>query len=73
MSDVFNEYKIPYASLKKEIHEFSYELDEIINLSDNIAVIHDGKLWAELDYMKMKSSSCLKEDLGLFMAGGRPT
>ncbi len=28
MSDVFNEYKIPYASLKKEIHEFSYELDE---------------------------------------------
>jgi uncharacterized metal-binding protein YceD (DUF177 family) len=28
MSDVFKEYKIPHAGLKKEIHEFSYELTE---------------------------------------------
>ena len=28
MSDLLQEYKIPHAGLKKEIHEFSYELTE---------------------------------------------
>lgn len=56
----------------KAILLISYELDEVINLSDNIAVIHDGKLWAELNQEKIKGSLRLKEDLGLFMAGGRP-
>jgi uncharacterized metal-binding protein YceD (DUF177 family) len=28
MSDLFKEYKIPHAGLKKDVHEFSYELDE---------------------------------------------
>lgn len=28
MSDIFKEYKVPHAGLKKEIHEFTYELTE---------------------------------------------
>jgi hypothetical protein len=28
MSDLLKEYKIPHAGLKKEIHEFTFELDE---------------------------------------------
>ncbi|MFN8282551.1 MAG: DUF177 domain-containing protein [Chitinophagales bacterium] len=28
MSDLLKEYKIPHAGLKKEIHEFAFELDE---------------------------------------------
>ena len=50
----------------------SYELDEIINLSDRIGVIHEGSLWADLGKDKIRNNPRLKEDIGLFMAGGKP-
>lgn len=55
----------------KAVLLISYELDEIINLSDRIGVIHKGSLWAELDGSKLKNNPRLKEDIGLYMAGGK--
>lgn len=43
----------------------SFELDEIINLSDRIAVIHDGKIQGIV-----KPSETNKQELGILMAGG---
>ena len=54
----------------KAILLISYELDEIINLSDRIAVIHKGQLSADLDYQAITKTQKLKEDIGLYMAGG---
>nr|BDT29385.1 ABC transporter ATP-binding protein [Bacteriovorax sp. HI3] len=56
----------------KAVLLISYELDEIINLSDRIGVIHKGKLWAEVSGEKIKNNPHLKEDIGLYMAGGKP-
>ena len=56
----------------KAILLISYELDEIINLSDKIAVIHDGHKCAELEGQSLIKDAKLKADLGLYMAGGRP-
>ena len=55
----------------KAILLISYELDEIINLSDRIGVIHKGKLWADLDSKTILNNPKLKEDIGLYMAGGK--
>ena len=43
----------------------SFELDEILNLSDRIAVIHDGKIQGIV-----KPSETNKQELGILMAGG---
>ena len=56
----------------KAILLISYELDEIINLSDRIGVIHKGNLWADFGPAEIKNNSKLKEDIGLYMAGGKP-
>jgi ABC-type uncharacterized transport system ATPase subunit len=56
----------------KAVLLISYELDEIINLSDRIGVIYQGQLWADLDHDTIVNSSKLKEDIGLYMAGGKP-
>lgn len=56
----------------KAILLISYELDEIINLSDRIGVIHKGQLWADLGDSAIKNNPKLKEDIGLYMAGGKP-
>lgn len=57
----------------KAILLVSFELDEIINLSDRIGVIHKGTLWAELNESKIKNNPTLKEEIGFYMAGGSPS
>ena len=56
----------------KAILLISYELDEIINLSDRIGVIYKGQLCADLDYNSIINNPKIKEDIGLYMAGGKP-
>ena len=54
----------------KAVLLISYELDEVINLSDRIAVIVDGAVTAEIDYQTIMTHKNIKEHIGLFMAGG---
>lgn len=49
----------------KAVLVVSFELDEILNLSDRIAVIHDGKIQGIV-----KPSVTNKQELGILMAGG---
>ena len=49
----------------KAVLVVSFELDEILNLSDLIAVIHDGKIQGIV-----KPSDTNKQELGILMAGG---
>ena len=49
----------------KAVIVVSFELDEILNLSDRIAVIHDGKIQGIV-----KPSETNKQELGILMAGG---
>ncbi|MGT2932729.1 ABC transporter ATP-binding protein [Streptococcus catagoni] len=49
----------------KAVLVVSFELDEILNLSDRIAVIHDGKIQGIV-----KPENTNKQELGILMAGG---
>lgn len=53
----------------KAVLLISYELDEIINLSDRIAVIVEGSVSANLDYETISTEKNIKEHIGLYMAG----
>ncbi|MBS7215216.1 MAG: heme ABC transporter ATP-binding protein, partial [Streptococcus salivarius] len=44
----------------------SFELDEILDMSDRIAVIYDGAIQGILDPAETN-----KQDLGILMAGGQ--
>lgn len=57
----------------KAILLISYELDEILNLSDRIAVLYKGAVLADFDQQVITTNPHLKEDIGLFMAGGKPS
>ena len=50
----------------KAIIVVSFELDEILDMSDQIAVIYDGAIQGILDPAKIN-----KQDLGILMAGGQ--
>ena len=50
----------------KAVLVVSFELDEILNLSDRIAVIHDGKIQGIV-----RPSETNKQELGILMAGGK--
>lgn len=50
----------------KAVLVVSFELDKILNLSDRIAVIHDGKIQGIV-----KPSETNKQELGILMAGGK--
>ena len=50
----------------KAVLVVSFELDEILNLSDRISVIHDGKIQGIV-----KPSETNKQELGILMAGGK--
>ena len=50
----------------KAVLVVSFELDEILNLSDRIAVIHDGKIQGIVTPEKTN-----KQELGILMAGGK--
>lgn len=49
----------------KAVLLLSFELDEVMDLSDRIAVIHDGKIVAE-----MNAADASEKELGYLMAGG---
>ncbi|MDR0297740.1 MAG: ABC transporter ATP-binding protein [Streptococcaceae bacterium] len=49
----------------KAVLVVSFELDEILNVSDRIAVIHDGKIQGETSPEKTT-----KQELGILMVGG---
>lgn len=49
----------------KAVLVVSFELDEILDVSDRIAVIHDGKIHGIVDPAKTN-----KQELGVLMAGG---
>lgn len=53
----------------KAVLLISYELDEVINLSDRIAVIVEGCVTAQLDYTTITTEKNIKEHIGLYMAG----
>ena len=50
----------------KAVLVISFELDEILDVSDRIAVIHDGKIQGILD-----AAQTNKQELGILMAGGK--
>lgn len=54
----------------KAILLISYELDEVINLSDRIAVIVEGAISANLTQEEISTHKNIKEEIGYFMAGG---
>ncbi|MBY0416182.1 MAG: heme ABC transporter ATP-binding protein, partial [Bdellovibrionales bacterium] len=56
----------------KAILLISYELDEILNLSDRIGVLYKGSLKATFDSEAIATNPRLKEDIGFCMAGGLP-
>jgi ABC-type uncharacterized transport system ATPase subunit len=55
----------------KAILLISYELDEVINLSDRIAVILDGSVSVNISHETLVTHENIKEYIGLFMAGGK--
>lgn len=58
----------------KAVLLISYELDEIINLSDEIDVIYKGAIAKELNLNEINSLTAanrLKEELGLYMSGAK--
>ncbi|GAB2025787.1 ABC transporter ATP-binding protein [Lactovum odontotermitis] len=50
----------------KAVLVVSFELDEILNVSDRIAVIHDGKIQGEVNPAETN-----KNELGILMVGGK--
>ncbi|MBC7538623.1 MAG: ABC transporter ATP-binding protein [Bacteriovorax sp.] len=54
----------------KAILLISYELDEVINLSDRVAVIVDGGISVNISHETLVTQNNIKEYIGLFMAGG---
>ena len=44
----------------------SFELDEVMNLSDRILVMYEGEIVADLDPLKVTT-----KELGLYMAGSK--
>ena len=50
----------------KAILLVSFELDEILNLSDRILVIYEGQMIGEFDTKKTNSN-----ELGLYMSGAK--
>ncbi|MGZ3807554.1 MAG: ABC transporter ATP-binding protein [Bacteriovorax sp.] len=61
---------VKLRDLGKAILLISYELDEVINLSDRIAVIVEGSVSTHIDHETIVSHKNIKEHIGLFMAGG---
>ncbi len=55
----------------KAILLISYELDEVINLSDRIAVIVEGAISANLNQEEISTHKNIKEEIGYYMAGGK--
>jgi len=63
MSDVFKEYKIPHAGLKKEVHEFSYELDEKFFANYENSLISKCNIAVSVKFDKRHEPYILEVDL----------
>ncbi len=63
MSDVFKEYKIPHAGLKKEVHEFSYELDEKFFANFEHALIDKCTIQVNVKFDKRHDPYTIEVDL----------
>jgi uncharacterized protein len=63
MSDVFKEYKIPHAGLKKEIHEFSYELDETFFANFDNALINKCNIQVNIRFDKRQEPYIIEVDM----------
>ena len=61
---------VKLRDLGKAVLLISYELDEVINLSDRIAVIVEGQITATIEGDRILSDKNIKEHIGLYMAGG---
>jgi simple sugar transport system ATP-binding protein len=61
---------IKLRDLGKAILLISYELDEIINLSDRVNVITEGKICANIEADQLMQNKNIKEQIGLSMASG---
>jgi ABC-type uncharacterized transport system ATPase subunit len=59
---------IELTKIGKTILLISYELDEILSLSDRIGVILEGKINAEFSKDEILSNKNIKESIGLYMA-----
>ena len=55
----------------KAILLISYELDEVINLSDRLSVIVEGNIAVNISHETLVTHKNIKEYIGLFMAGGK--
>lgn len=55
----------------KAILLISYELDEVINLSDRLAVIVEGNISTHITHETLSTHNQIKEHVGLYMAGGK--
>jgi simple sugar transport system ATP-binding protein len=62
---------IKLRDCNKAILLISYELDEVINLSDRIAVIVEGRVATILNDEEITTHKNIKEEIGYFMAGGK--
>ena len=63
MSDIFKDYKIPNAGLKREIHEFSYELDEKFFSNFESSQIEKCNIQANITFNKRNEPYIIDVDL----------
>jgi uncharacterized metal-binding protein YceD (DUF177 family) len=63
MSDIFKEYKIPHAGLKKEIHEFTYELTEKFFSSFENSQIEKCNIQVHITFDKRQEPYIIDVDL----------
>ncbi|MDB5228494.1 MAG: hypothetical protein JWN78_2687 [Bacteroidota bacterium] len=63
MSDLFKEYKIPHAGLKREIHEFSYELDETFFANFDNALITKCNIQVNITFDKRHEPYIIEVDM----------
>lgn len=63
MSDLLKEYKIPHAGLKKEIHEFAFELDEKFFAHFENSIINKCDIQASITFDKRQEPYIVDVDL----------
>ena len=63
--EIIHRYIVEQRDRGKAVLLISFELDEVLDLSDRISVIYKGKIVGEMD-----SKNANEKDIGLLMAGG---
>jgi uncharacterized metal-binding protein YceD (DUF177 family) len=63
MSDSLQEYKIPHAGLKKEVHEFTYELNEAFFANFENALIQQCEVQVNVTFDNRQEPYLLEVDL----------